>query len=236
MLSASKLSAPVAHLTVLRNIDPAPVARVAVGFVVCHDRISSTFDAAGRHRSRHGTKNAPGLPSEGHLRFFPCEGLASWLWLSPFSGGRDGVRRAAARFGEKESHGARGSSLGARCRPVPDPPSGFNVSEMARLAGVRFMAIAPDGEIVVAHPDYGTVWVIGTDGLLTTRAYGLRAPHALAFDAADDETWLYIVEEHRVVRYLWSGNEKKASAGETNVDNLPTGGHNLKNIAIELDH
>src|SRR5215471_16151178 len=78
-------------------------------------------------------------------------------------------------------------------------PPGFSVSLVARLAGARFMAIAPAGEIIVSRPEYGTVSVIATDGGLTTWAAGLRAPHGVAFDTADGKTWLYVAEENRVV-------------------------------------
>ncbi len=133
-------------------------------------------------------------------------------------------------------------------------PPGFSVSLLARVPGARFMALTPDGNVLVSRPgDYNTgdptkdgkifLVVPRADGAATVTEFssGLRMPHDLVFTELDGETYLYISESHQVIRARYNSGDTTLGTTEVIIPDLPDNhsgelrgnyGHSLKNIAI----
>jgi glucose/arabinose dehydrogenase len=130
-------------------------------------------------------------------------------------------------------------------------PGGFSISVYARIGGARFMALAPNGDLLVSQPDAGKVSLVrarsGGDPLVSDLLTGLSRPHGIVFHAIAGVTYVYISETNRVDRFIYnSGDTTAASAteGQVVVGGLPDsrtpglGGsyiHELKNIALDDD-
>jgi glucose/arabinose dehydrogenase len=135
-----------------------------------------------------------------------------------------------------------------------DVPPGFAVSVVARVPGARFMAITPDGYLLVSRPGEfdtgdpakdGKIFLVkpqadGTSAV-TEFSSGLRKPHDLVFTEIDGKDYLYISESHQVIRAIYNDGDATLGATEVVLPGLPdnyTGelrgnyGHALKNIAI----
>jgi glucose/arabinose dehydrogenase len=128
-------------------------------------------------------------------------------------------------------------------------PAGWKVSVYARIAKARFMAVLPDGPLLVSQPSTGKVLLVraGADstGRVSDFLTGLRLPHDIVVATLGGQTWVYVAESNRVRRYPYQNGDATARTGSTVVDNLPDastpelGGayaHALKNIAVGPDH
>lgn len=121
---------------------------------------------------------------------------------------------------------------------------GFSVGIFARdLGGVRDLVFSPNGQLIASVPSEGKVIVLAddnhdgiADGAQTLVA-GLDRPHGIAFF----NNKLYIAEETKVSRYIWS---EKLAAGamitvvrlEKKLFDLPKGGnHFTRSIAFGAD-
>ena len=125
-------------------------------------------------------------------------------------------------------------------------PQGFSISVHARVAGARFMAVTPEGNLLVSSPGGGNVSLVrpgtgGADATVSDWVTGLRMPHDLVFHRVGDTMWLYVSESNGVRRYAWNGSVT-APASQVVVTGLPdsstpelhgTYGHQLKNIALD---
>ena len=64
-------------------------------------------------------------------------------------------------------------------------PTGFQIAVYARVAGARFMAVTPDGNLLVSRPGSGRIVLIrpntSGDPLVSDFATGLSRPHDLVF-------------------------------------------------------
>ena len=125
-------------------------------------------------------------------------------------------------------------------------PDGFSISVHARVPGARFMALTPEGNLLVSNPGAGKVSLVrqgtgGGDPVVSDWVTGLRKPHDLVFHRIGDTLWLYVSESNGVRRYAWNG-AATAPASEVVVTGLPDSsspelhgsyGHELKNIALD---
>ncbi|MGZ3461437.1 MAG: PQQ-dependent sugar dehydrogenase, partial [Archangium sp.] len=65
-------------------------------------------------------------------------------------------------------------------------PQGFSIAVLARVPGARFMAVTPEGNLLVSNPGAGTVSLVrpgagGADAVVSDWVTGLRKPHDLVF-------------------------------------------------------
>jgi glucose/arabinose dehydrogenase len=113
-------------------------------------------------------------------------------------------------------------------------PDGYVAMTFASgLSGPRFMAVAPDGTLVVAERGADRVVALpDTDGdghaddvVVIGTGYG-RA-HAIAFD---DDGSLLVAGEEALYRVLLARGVERSR--EAIVDGLPTGGHSTKTLAV----
>ncbi|MDF1505525.1 hypothetical protein, partial [Roseisolibacter sp. H3M3-2] len=128
-------------------------------------------------------------------------------------------------------------------------PPGWAASVYARVGGARFMAVAPNGDLLVSNPGAGTVWLVraraGGDPTVTAWASGLYRPHDVVFHAIDGQTWVYVAEGDKVARYRYTPGDSVGQGREVLVTGLPSArspelggsyGHELKNIALSPAH
>ena len=126
-------------------------------------------------------------------------------------------------------------------------PPNFSISVYARIPNARFMAVAPNGDLLVSQPNQGTVKLIRPNGsgdpIVSTFVSGLRKPHDLVFHAIGGTTYLYISESHQINRYVYRPGDRTARGRQVVVSGLPFQGradlqynHELKNIALDRSH
>jgi uncharacterized protein (TIGR03437 family) len=123
---------------------------------------------------------------------------------------------------------------------VLNVPPGFQIALLAKVSGARFMAVAPNGDILVSQPDAGKITLLrptaGETPAMFTFATGLNQPHGLLFRQIGGTTYLYVSETQQVSRYVYSPGDTSAHNGQVVVAGLPDGGiHPLKNIAIDAN-
>ena len=128
-------------------------------------------------------------------------------------------------------------------------PPGFRISLFALVSGARFMAVAPNGDILVSQPGSGQVTLLrsATNGGVPqsfTFASGLQAPHDMVFYTAGGITYLYITEKNQINRYAYVSGDTAAHDRQVIIKNLPNSStpelrgayaHELKNIALGSD-
>jgi uncharacterized protein (TIGR03437 family) len=123
---------------------------------------------------------------------------------------------------------------------VLNVPPGFQIALLAKVSGARFMAVAPNGDILVSQPDAGQITLLrpvaGGIPAMFTFATGLNQPQGLTFHQIGSTTYLYVSETQQVSRYVYSRGDTSAHDREIIVAGLPAGGnHPLKNIAIDAN-
>lgn len=124
-------------------------------------------------------------------------------------------------------------------------PEGFTIRVFARVKGARFMAIAPNGDLLVSHPWEGNVTLLRPNERGTPKQFAfasrLRHPHDIVFHTLDGKQFVYIAESNRIIRAPYSNGQTRIGQIETVVDDLPDAsspglkgsyGHLLKNIAL----
>ncbi len=117
-------------------------------------------------------------------------------------------------------------------------PAGFQISVYARIPGARFIAVTPDGNLLVSQPGQGTVSLVqaNTDVNPTVLTFvsGLHNPHDIVFHTIASTTYVYITESNEINRYIYKAGDTAAHDREIVVSDLPDGGnHSLKNIALD---
>src|SRR5688572_5828735 len=87
-------------------------------------------------------------------------------------------------------------------------PTGFQIAVYARVTGARFMAVTPDGNLLVSRPGNGVIVLVrpnpNGDPLVSNFATGLSRPHDLVFTTIGATTYLYVSEKNRVARYTYT--------------------------------
>ena len=128
-------------------------------------------------------------------------------------------------------------------------PAGYGVSVYARVGGARFMAAAPNGDLLVSNPGAGTVYRVrpsttGGDPTVTSWATGLNQPHDIVFHTIGGTMYVYVSETDKIGRFTWDPNSATGQnhqvliAGLPNVSDTALHGayaHQLKNIALGPD-
>lgn len=128
-------------------------------------------------------------------------------------------------------------------------PPDFSVAVYARIGGARFMAVAPNGDLLVSQPGTGKVLLVQSNGSgdpqISTFVDGLRLPHDLVFHTIDGITYFYIAESHQINRFIYTSGDTTAHDRQVVVEGLPDSstpelqgayGHELKNIALSANH
>jgi uncharacterized protein (TIGR03437 family) len=129
-------------------------------------------------------------------------------------------------------------------------PQGFKASVFALVPGARFLAVAPNGDVLVSNPGTGRITLVrpsasGGTPTMTTWASGLRRPHGIVFHQIGDTMYVYVSESHQIDRYMYRNGDTTAHDREVVVTGLPDSstpelrgayGHELKNIALGPDH
>lgn len=129
-------------------------------------------------------------------------------------------------------------------------PPGFKVSLFALVPGARFLAVAPNGDVLVSNPGAGRITLLRPDQAggvpkSFTWASGLRNPHGIVFHQIGDIMYVYVSESHQIDRYVYNSGDTLAHDRQVVVGNLPDAstpelrgayGHQLKNIALGPDH
>lgn len=127
-------------------------------------------------------------------------------------------------------------------------PEGTQISVFARIEGARFMAVAPNGDLLVSDTGSGDVILLrqNNEGASQSLVFasGLANPHDLVFHTFNGVTYLYIAQSNRIVRTVYTDGDTTARRLQTVVDNLPDDStpelrgsyaHKLKNIALRDD-
>ena len=126
-------------------------------------------------------------------------------------------------------------------------PPNFAVSVFARIGGARFMAVAPNGDLLVSNPGAGAIYLVrpgasGADPSVFTWASGLYKPHDIVFATIGGMTYVYVAEGDKVARYTYSSSVTTGQGRQVIISGLPSAstpdlggsyGHELKNIAID---
>lgn len=125
-------------------------------------------------------------------------------------------------------------------------PPGFQISLFAIVPDARFMAVAPNGDILVSQPDAGgqvTLLRPVANGVPQqfTFATGLRRPHDMIFRTIAGTSYLYIAETNQIDRFVYNSGDTSAHGRQVIISGLPDSSmingyaHELKNIAIGGD-
>ncbi len=131
-------------------------------------------------------------------------------------------------------------------------PPGFAIRVVARVPSARFLALTPEGDLLVSHPgeienNDGAIYRVsnvGPDSSVSVVASGLLLSHDMVFASLGGVTYLYISEHDRIVRTVWDPAADQLGPVEDVVTGLPSSslpelhgnyGHALKNIAISGD-
>ena len=126
-------------------------------------------------------------------------------------------------------------------------PPNFSIAVFARVNGARFMAVAPNGDVLVSNPGAGAVYLVrpgaaGADPSIFTWASGLYKPHDIVFATIGGITYVYVAEGSRVARYTYNPSVTTGQGRQVIISGLPNAsspelggsyGHELKNIAID---
>jgi uncharacterized protein (TIGR03437 family) len=129
-------------------------------------------------------------------------------------------------------------------------PPGFKASLFGLVPGARFLAVAPNGDVLVSNPGAGSITLLRPDaasGVPKTFTWvsGLRRPHGIVFHQIGDTMYVYVSESHQIDRYIYKDGDTSAHDREVVVTGLPDSsmpelhgayGHELKNIALGPDH
>lgn len=128
-------------------------------------------------------------------------------------------------------------------------PPNFSAAVYARIPNARYMAIAPNGDLLVSQPSTGKVLLIqpnqNGDPAISDFATDLRRPHDIVFHTIDETTYVYIAETHQINRYTYTNGDTTGQNREVVVTGLPDNstpelrgayGHELKNVALDSNN
>jgi glucose/arabinose dehydrogenase len=127
-------------------------------------------------------------------------------------------------------------------------PKGAKISVLARVEKARFLALSPQGDILVSQPSSGKILIVRQPGSPEQKVHelvgGLRLPHGMVFRQIGNTLYLYVGESNRISRFVYSNDSLSPAKEEIIIPNLPDSsspqlggsyGHELKNIAIGPD-
>jgi glucose/arabinose dehydrogenase len=122
-------------------------------------------------------------------------------------------------------------------------PPNFSIAVYARVSGARFIASAPNGDLLVSNPSAGAVYIVrpgsgGGDPVVTTWASGLYKPHDIVFHTIGATTYVYVAEADKIARYTYTLGDVTGQNRQVIIPVLPSAKtlgfyqHELKNIAL----
>jgi len=125
-------------------------------------------------------------------------------------------------------------------------PPGFAVGVYARVPKARFLAVAPNGDLLVSNPGAGKIVLVrpganGGDPVVTDWATGLYRPHDIVFHKLRGQTYVYVAEGDKIARYAYTRGDATGRGRQVVISGLPSAstpelrgayGHELKNIAL----
>ena len=119
-------------------------------------------------------------------------------------------------------------------------PAGFHIAVYTRLPAPRFAVVTPDGSLLVATPNGGSIQLVrpnsSGDPKVTTYLSGLDNPQGLAIHTVGGVTYLYVAEETQIDRYVWTAGQLVPGARQVIVSGLLTGGsHPYKDLALDAN-
>jgi glucose/arabinose dehydrogenase len=125
-------------------------------------------------------------------------------------------------------------------------PEGAKISVLARVEKARFLAVSPQGDVLVAQPSRGKILLVRKSGpaKVSELIGGLRLPQGMVFQRIGETLYLYVGESNRISRFVYANDTLSQATQEIVVPNLPDRsspnlggayGHELKNIAIGPD-
>jgi glucose/arabinose dehydrogenase len=127
-------------------------------------------------------------------------------------------------------------------------PEGARISVLARVEKARFLAVSPQGAVLVSQPSSGKILLVRASGPAEEKVSeligGLRLPQGMVFQRIGETLYLYVGESNRISRFVYSNEALSQATQEIVVPNLPDRsspnlggayGHELKNIAIGPD-
>src|SRR5271165_4704622 len=102
-------------------------------------------------------------------------------------------------------------------------PVGARISVLVRVRGGRFLAVSPNGDILVSQPSRGKILLIrqSRPSEVYELISGLRLPHGMVFHRIGDALYLYISESNKISRFLYSNAPLQRKDAEIVVPNLP---------------
>jgi hypothetical protein len=126
-------------------------------------------------------------------------------------------------------------------------PPGAKISVLARVREARFLAITPEGAVLVSQPGRGKIVRLSgsPQAVISDLITGLRLPQGMVFERIGEKLYLYISESNQVSRFVYAQGQVLKAGQQVVLPNLPDGsstglggmyGHELKNIAIGPDH
>lgn len=129
-------------------------------------------------------------------------------------------------------------------------PANFGIAVYARVNGARFMAVAPNGDLLVSDPGGGRIVLVrpsqsGGDPAISDWATGLYRPHDIVFHTIGGTTYVYVSEGDKVARYIYTNGDATGQGRQVVISGLPSAstpelrgayGHELKNIALDGSH
>jgi glucose/arabinose dehydrogenase len=128
-------------------------------------------------------------------------------------------------------------------------PPNFSISVYARIPQARFIAVAPNGDLLVSQPSKGKVLIVRPNGskdpIISDFVTGLSRPHDIVFHTINNTTYIYISESSQINRFIYKSGDKIAQNRQVVVAGLPNAstpelkghyGHELKNIALDANH
>lgn len=129
-------------------------------------------------------------------------------------------------------------------------PANFGIAVYARVNGARFMAVAPNGDLLVSDPGGGRIVLVrpsqsGGDPAISNWATGLYRPHDIVFHTIGGTTYVYVSEGDKVARYTYTNGDVTGQGRQVVISGLPSAstpelrgayGHELKNIALDGSH
>ncbi|MBC8104786.1 MAG: hypothetical protein H7Z41_19600 [Cytophagales bacterium] len=127
-------------------------------------------------------------------------------------------------------------------------PPNFSAAVYARVPGARFLAVAPNGDLLVSRPGAGKVTLVQSnpngDPVVSDFATGLRNPHDIVFHTSGGVQYVYISESHQINRFPYTSGDTTAHDRQVIISGLPDSssselqgayGHQLKNFALSAD-
>ncbi|RZK58816.1 MAG: sugar dehydrogenase, partial [Hymenobacter sp.] len=129
-------------------------------------------------------------------------------------------------------------------------PAGWALAVYARVPGARFLALTPEGNLLVSQPGAGKISLVrpSTGGGVPTVsdfATGLNQPHDMVFHTIGSTTYLYVAESDKIGRYTYQPGNLTGQSRQVLITGLPSAStpelngayaHALKNIALDSSH